>query len=120
MDTDQLQSLRLRLETERAEANRRIADRQMDAERAVDPSESEVEVQAVQSHEADVALTFAERETERYAAIAAALERIARGEYGVCLDCDEEIPAARLEIEPTALRCTDCQSRQEAGRPPTL
>jgi DnaK suppressor protein len=120
MEPRELERFRLRLESERVDANRQIAERQEDADLAIDQDEREIEAQATQSHEADVALTFAERQTNRYAAIDAALDRIARGEYGICEDCGEDIPLERLEIQPTATRDTTCQERQESGRPPTL
>ena len=31
----------------------------------------------------------------------------------VCLDCDDEIPPARIEAKPDAVRCMDCQARKE-------
>ena len=34
--------------------------------------------------------------------------RIREGDYGYCLDCDEEIPDARLAIDPMAERCVRC------------
>lgn len=34
--------------------------------------------------------------------------RIASGDYGYCEDCDEEIPDARLAIDPMATRCVKC------------
>jgi RNA polymerase-binding transcription factor len=45
--------------------------------------------------------------------IAAAQERIARGEGGICMDCGEQIETARLDANPIARRCTDCQARSE-------
>ena len=42
-----------------------------------------------------------------------ALERLANGEYGKCLDCGEMIAEARLKIRPYALFCTRCKSRHE-------
>ena len=45
--------------------------------------------------------------------IAGALQRIEDHSYGYCIACGEAINAARLEIEPTALRCIDCA--EEAG-----
>jgi DnaK suppressor protein len=45
--------------------------------------------------------------------IEAARERAAEGRYGLCADCGEPIPRARLEANPTALRCADCQGRRE-------
>ena len=34
--------------------------------------------------------------------------RLAEGEYGHCLDCDDEIPDGRLAIDPMAERCVGC------------
>lgn len=34
--------------------------------------------------------------------------RIAENEYGYCVNCDEEIPDKRLEIDPMAERCVTC------------
>lgn len=34
----------------------------------------------------------------------------------VCLDCEEPIPAARLERAPAAVRCWRCQTQRERGR----
>jgi len=45
--------------------------------------------------------------------IAAARERIARGAAGICSDCGEPIDAARLDVNPIARRCTECQARSE-------
>ena len=45
--------------------------------------------------------------------IAAARERIMRGEFGNCIDCGEPIERARLIASPTASRCADCQARIE-------
>ena len=39
----------------------------------------------------------------------AALERIADGSYGDCVDCGLEIGFERLKVEPGALRCIECQ-----------
>lgn len=42
-----------------------------------------------------------------------ALERLANGEYGICLDCGEPISEARLKARPYALFCIKCKSRHE-------
>jgi DnaK suppressor protein len=43
-----------------------------------------------------------------------ALARIAAGEYGVCMGCDEDIDPRRLEVDPTATLCIACASKQES------
>ena len=54
---------------------------------------------------------------DRYAAelyeTRAARERLASSAGGLCADCGEPIGAARLHVQPTALRCADCQWRYE-------
>ncbi len=41
-------------------------------------------------------------------AIKNALLRLEEGEYGYCEDCGEDIPAKRLQLTPTAVRCVNC------------
>ena len=40
--------------------------------------------------------------------IEAALQRLAEGEYGYCVQCGEAIALKRLELDPTAPLCIDC------------
>lgn len=47
--------------------------------------------------------------------IEAALKRIDDGDYGLCRACDEPINPKRLEFDPTALRCIDCESKREGS-----
>jgi DnaK suppressor protein len=54
-----------------------------------------------------------DRYTEELEQIAAVRERLASGVFGQCLDCGEPIGAPRLQAQPTAVRCTDCQWRHE-------
>ena len=41
-------------------------------------------------------------------AVAAALERISAGTYGICENCGEDIGEARLQVVPEATRCVNC------------
>lgn len=54
-----------------------------------------------------------ERDVDELRQIAAAKERMARGEYGECVDCGVRIPFARLEAQPAAARCVPCQEKYE-------
>ncbi len=47
------------------------------------------------------------------AKIAAALQRIADNEYGDCIECGENIPKQRLEVDPSALMCVRCAGQLE-------
>ena len=72
----------------------------------------------------DTSLIESERDLNELQAIEAALGRIADGSYGTCAQCGSEIEAARLKVQPTAVRCMRCQEEYErthAGRAtPTL
>ena len=70
--------------------------------------------------EVDLAVT--DRDGIAFAALERALERIGSDRYGLCVECGEEIPFARLELEPQAERCVACATRMEkqAPRPPSL
>jgi RNA polymerase-binding protein DksA len=45
--------------------------------------------------------------------IEAALQRVRKDEYGVCIDCGDDIGLARLQAYPTAKRCIACQEKRE-------
>jgi DnaK suppressor protein len=53
-------------------------------------------------------------------AVEAALTRLHEPDFGLCADCDAEIPYARLSANPTATRCLACQTQREraAGAAP--
>jgi DnaK suppressor protein len=51
-----------------------------------------------------------------------ALKRIENGTYGICIECGEDIPSARLEAVPWAPYCLKDQEAHEVGmaKPATL
>jgi DnaK suppressor protein len=71
----------------------------------------------------DLTTTLDEREGRLAQAIEAALERIARGTFGVCVDCGQPIERGRLRLLPWAARCLDDQQALESAtqaRPPSM
>ncbi len=62
---------------------------------------------------ADMNLGFIARQIEELREVEAALARIEGGEYGVCTDCGGEIEPGRLEVQPAAVRCIECQAAWE-------
>lgn len=57
---------------------------------------------------AEMARTLAELR-----AIERTLLQLERDDFGRCIDCGDGIAFARLRLNPTARRCTDCQRRRE-------
>jgi DnaK suppressor protein len=45
-----------------------------------------------------------------------ALQAIDDGVYGVCVSCEEEVSLKRLRAVPWALRCVQCQEKEDAAK----
>ena len=64
--------------------------------------QSAEQIEAVQlAGEREFAVRSLEREANTLMHLAVALQRIEDGDYGVCVDCDEEIPLKRLSASNT-------------------
>lgn len=61
----------------------------------------------------DLHLQEAGRDLEELRDIEAALQRMEASDYGECEECGNEIGFARLEAQPTATRCVECQAQHE-------
>ena len=69
------------------------------------------EDQAPLMHDQFVTLRQHRMDLRKLKLIDAALERLDRGEFGLCADCEEPIPAKRLKVVPWAAYCVPCQDR---------
>jgi DnaK suppressor protein len=67
----------------------------------------------------DLAQALSDRETtdllvhlldQNRAQVEHALQRVREGAYGICETCGRRIPPARLQYQPAATRCVECQS----------
>ncbi|MEJ2699251.1 MAG: TraR/DksA family transcriptional regulator [Desulfuromonadales bacterium] len=66
-----------------------------------------------QTYNRDVLLNLNETQRRKILDIDAALERLARGEYGICVRCEEEIPPRRMEVRPFSRYCVECKAEVE-------
>lgn len=69
--------------------------------------------QASSERDRELGLLLNDRERDKLRQIDEALLRIADGEYGICEECEEEIPLGRLKVMPFARFCVRCQSDME-------
>lgn len=74
---------------------------------------TETDDAAVADQETSQEVAALERATRQLRSVDAALERLHQPEYGLCEDCDAEIPYTRLSANPVATRCTACQALVE-------
>ncbi len=78
--------------------------------------EREPDSRAQMEGERGLEFTLDARASAELDAIAAALQRIEAGVYGICTDCGADIPDARLHAAPETPRCIVCQDRLEHAR----
>jgi DnaK suppressor protein len=97
--------LKQQLERRRTELSERLERIKQDLSRA---HSSDSEEQA-QERENDEVLTQLSVDVEgELRGVNTALDRMKTHQYGVCASCSAEIPLARLEIKPEAVRCVKC------------
>jgi DnaK suppressor protein len=89
-----------RVRTSRAATDREVGD-------MLDSSDADVQ--------SGMNFTLLQMKTEMLANIGQALNRLDAGNYGQCIDCDEEIAERRLRAIPFAVRCQSCEQRLEGG-----
>ena len=113
----QSQELRDLLETR---SNALLGELRADAERAREQPYAEHAGTAPDAGDESVATLIADleqadmtRDLDEYRALEAARERLKSGEYGICIDCGNDIGYERLKAFPAALRCIQCQERHE-------
>jgi len=69
------------------------------------------------SVEGEIDLALTQLKGEMLQRVAAAISRLEEGNYGRCVECEGEIPEARLKAMPFAIRCRECESaKEEAAR----
>ncbi len=61
----------------------------------------------------DVLLNLSENQRQKIRDIDAALDRLAQGEYGVCVRCEEGISPRRMEVRPFSRYCIECKTDVE-------
>ena len=74
------------------------------------------EDQAQISHDEFVSLHLNGLDYVQLRLIEEALDRIGSGDYGICLECEEPIPAKRLRVLPWARYCVACQEKIGSGQ----
>lgn len=85
----------LALRVDRGQTNERVAE----------------EDQGTVAHEEFVSTRLNHLDYAQLRMIDEALDRMASGDYGICLSCEEGIPVKRLTALPWARYCVPCQER---------
>jgi DnaK suppressor protein len=83
------------------------------ADKPTDEPSGDIYDQASNERDRELLLLLGDREREKIRNIDEALARLNEGEYGICEDCEEEIPLGRLKAMPFARLCVKCKADLE-------
>lgn len=83
------------------------------AEKPTDEPSGDIYDQASSERDRELLILLSDREREKIRNIDEALARLEEGEYGICEDCEEEIPLGRLKAMPFARLCVKCKADLE-------
>lgn len=97
--------------TLRTELDARVGGIKNDMAKLLDHDFAE---QAVELENGEVLDALGTEAVEEISEINNALMRIEEGDYGNCLDCNAEIPMARLIARPYSSCCIACAQKREA------
>ncbi len=64
------------------------------------------------ANEEEISIQLKQTDNKLLRAIEVALQRVEAGTYGICVDCEEEIAAARLKAVPWTKVCINCKEKQ--------
>ncbi|MBI4041483.1 MAG: TraR/DksA C4-type zinc finger protein [Deltaproteobacteria bacterium] len=109
-DLDRFKERLLNQKQQILHSSEKIRAEQMNIEREDLPDEID---QASSELSKSLMLRLNDRERAILPKIERALEKIGRGEYGICENCESEIGLSRLEVRPFALLCIKCKEEEE-------
>jgi len=105
MTQTELNKYKAMLETKQAELANGLRNREDIAIEKTPDALDEVQL----AGERELAIRNLDRESSLLRNVRGALARIADGSYGVCLHCEEDIKAKRLDAVPWTKYCIRCQ-----------
>ena len=76
------------------------------------PSHGDDGDRSMAANDDEIVIQLQQNDAKLLRAIEKALARIEAGEFGICSDCEEEIPHARLVAVPWTRVCVNCKERQ--------
>ena len=101
-----LESIRTKLLGDVEKSNQNV--RTSEAEQMADISDD-----AARTYNRQLEGEIGNQEWQRLKQVDLAIQKIEEGEYGICSQCEEPIPEARLQVVPFTEFCTNCLSEME-------
>ena len=107
----QLEAERVELESQATRLEADAADESWKEPRSDDDAET-----GTATFERERTMSLARNARQTIGHIDRALARMDAGTYGLCVTCEQPIPAERLEAIPHAQECLDCRRKAERFR----
>jgi DnaK suppressor protein len=116
---EQLDVFRKNLETKRQEANDELKYCREELEEGLSSASGgsstysfHMADQGTDAQEREKTFMFASRQSSFLQTIEAAIDRLAAGTYGICIQCGGPIHEVRLKVVPTAKLCRNCKPEE--------
>ena len=111
----EMEKFRRLLNAKRDDLLGRVKEARNTEKEATDADAPDLGDRALTSVTLDLSYQLSTGEREVVRRIDVALDRIAAGTYGTCLNCSKKVQIARLEAVPWARHCIDCEELQDRG-----
>lgn len=113
MEEEQLQQAKERLLKMRQEVMKEVSMASATSREIGQDGVPDIGDMSANTYSRDVLLNLSENQRQKIRDIDAALDRLAQGEYGVCVRCGDEIAARRMEVRPFSRYCIECKTDVE-------
>ncbi len=113
MDEKQLQDARKRLLKMREEVIKEVQNAEAASLELGQDGVPDIGDMSSNTYSRDVLLNLSENQRQKIRDIDAALDRLAQGEYAVCVRCGDDISPRRMEVRPFSRYCIECKTDVE-------
>lgn len=115
MDKRKSEAFKKRLLAKQEELLRQVTKSEQDGREADEEATQDIADKAANSYTKEFLFHQSDDNRRILQLVNEALERIEASSYGLCVACQEEVQAKRLEAVPWARHCIECQEKQEQG-----
>lgn len=115
MDKRKAEAYRKRLLSKKEELLRLVSKSEQDGREADEEGTQDVADKAANSYTKEFLFHQSDDNRRILQLVNEALDRLKDGSFGLCVACNQEVQAKRLEAVPWARHCIECQEKQEQG-----
>lgn len=115
MDKKKTEYYKKRLVAQQEELLRVVTKSERDGREADEEATQDIADKAANSYTKEFLFHQSDENRRVLQMVDEALERLKKNIYGLCVACQKEVQAKRLEAVPWARHCIECQEKQDLG-----